>query len=401
MRKILIISFCFFVLFVYGLVLSQGRVTIIEEELAPKNPSGFYDYRGETNIHTNLNLGSAPINEVITAAQESNLDFLFVTDLNIFNRNLAIEGYHRKLLVMVGAEYSYLDSRILLYDTIDRQSFESPGQAQVLLADLLSEADHDGKADLLVLAHPFKLGYSWSGTYPPGLNGIEVINLKSLWQRGWMRSKLSFFWSAFIYPFNSQLALLRLYDEPMEELGLWDQINAERPLHGFAGVEASAKTASMGDFYFRFPSYQTSFNFLSNHVLLKSELTGELETDRKKIMEALLHGQFYMSLDILGNPKGFSASVGDRERSHPIGSHVKYYSGLKMHVHLPQVPTVPFETAILKDGVHLTSYNSQDTDYEIPGPGVYRAVVRVFSKLTLPDGQRWISWIYTNPFYIE
>ncbi len=36
-----------------------------------------------------------------------------------------------------------------------------------------------------------------------------------------------------------------------------------------------------------------------------------------------------------------------------------------------------------------------------PINGVYRVIARVFPTLTLPDGQRWITWIYSNPFYVE
>jgi hypothetical protein len=84
-----------------------------------------------------------------------------------------------------------------------------------------------------------------------------------------------------------------------------------------------------------------------------------------------------------------------------MGSRAKWQPGMKLIVHLPQKPKVPFEAAFLKDGQHLMSSNSQDTEYELQGPGVYRVVIRVFTALTLPDGQRWISWIYTNPFYLE
>lgn len=401
MRRILIASFIFFLFFSYGLVLSQIPVHVIEEELKPANPPGFYDYRGATNVHTNRNLGSGSPAEVIKAAQEAELDFLFFTDLNVFDGEPIPDGYHRQLLVIPGSAYSYLDSRLLTYDLQRRHSLESLGQAQVLLADLLSQSGRDAKQDLIVLAHPSKPGFSWTGPYPTGLDGIEVINLKSVWQKGWYRSKLSFLWSAFVYPFNSELSLLRLYEEPQEELDLWDQLSAFRPTIGMAGVDATAKTGSIEQFHLRFPSYQTSFQLLSNHVLLRSELTGEAESDRKKIVSALAGGQFYMSLDLFGNPKGFSAHIQDGEKVHEMGSQIKWAPGMKMIVRLPSIPRVPFETAILKDGQNIMTSHLLETEYELHGRGVYRVIVRVFPILTLPDGRRWITWIYSNPFYVH
>ena len=401
MRKILIVSFFFFILFVYWLVLSQLQVSVLPEELEPANHPGFYDYRGVTNVHTNRGMGGGAVQDVIRAAQDIGLDFVFVTDLNVFSGLPVPEGYHRQLLVISGDVYSYLESRLLHYDRQHKHSIESLGQAQVLLADLLSQSGPDSEADLLVLAHPSKPGFSWTGAYPTGLDGIEVINLKSVWQQAWNNSKLSFIWSALVYPFNPQFALLRLYEEPQEELALWDQLALSRPTIGIAGAEATARAGPLGSGYVRFPSYQRSFSLLSNHVLLRSELTGEPEGDRRKILGALADGQFYMCLDVLGNPKGFAAYIKDGEKTHPMGGRVKFTPGMKISVRIPRKPKVPFETKFLKDGQELMASNSLDTDYELHGKGVYRVIVRVFPTLTLPDGQRWMTWIYSNPFYVE
>ena len=62
---------------------------------------------------------------------------------------------------------------------------------------------------------------------------------------------------------------------------------------------------------------------------------------------------------------------------------------MKLIVKLPGHPLVPFEAALIKDGQHVMSSNSVDTNYDIHSKGVYRVIVRVFPTLTLPDGQRW------------
>lgn len=401
MRKILIVSFFFFILFIYWLVLSQLQVSVFPEELEPANHPNFYDYRGVTNVHTNRGMGSGSIQDVVKAAQDVGLDYLIVTDLNVFSSPPVSEGYHRKLLLLSGNVYSYLESRLIHYDRLQRHSIESIGQAQVLLADLLSQSGADSEPDLIVLAHPSKPGYAWTGAHPSGLDGIEVINLKSIWQRAWSESKLSFIWSALVYPFNPQFALLRLYEEPQHELNLWDQLSLVRPTIGLAGTEATARAGPLGSDYVRFPSYQRSFSLVSNHVLLRSELTGESESDRRKILGALADGQFYMCLDLLGNPKGFAAYIKDGEKIIPMGSRVKFTPGMKLVVRIPRKPSVPFETKFLKDGQELMASNSLETEYDIHDRGVYRVIVRVFPTLTLLDGQRWMTWIYSNPFYVE
>ncbi len=381
--------------------MSQYNVRVLPDTLELPNSTEFYDYRGATHVHSSKGFGSGTYQDIITDAQNADLDYLIFTDFNVFERNESTEGYQRQLLVMLGGSFSYLDSRILIYDVHTHRQLTSLGQVQVLLADMLSQKGRDADQDLLVLAHPFKPGFSWTGPYPSGLDGLEIINLKSVWQKAWRNSKASFFWSVLVYPFNLELALLRLYEEPKEELQLWDKLNTQQKTIGFAGNDASARTGSVGDFYFKFPSYEVAFELLSNHVLLTSELTGEAAGDRRKVMEALTAGQFYLSLDVLGNPKGFSAFIEDRDKIIPMGAKIRFHNGQRLKVRLPQKPRVPFEIAFYKGGELLMSSNSRETEYHIPGPGVYRVVVRVIPTMPLPDGKRWISWIYTNPFYVE
>ena len=406
MRKTLIASAIFFLIFFYGLILSQTRVSIIADELEPKNAPSFYDYRGVSNVHTDRNLGSGSAVEVIKAGQEAGLDFLLLTDFNQFvdplltKTNLP-DSYHRKMLVLNANEYSYLDSRLLLYGVQKQPEFESLGQAQLLLADLLSQPSTTSRDQLIVLAHPLKAGYTWNGSYPTGLDGIEIVNLKSAWKKAWDSNKASFFWSALVYPFNSELALMRLYDEPSDELQLWDQLSQSNHTIGMAGAEATARTASIGDITLKFPSYQTSFSLLSNHVLLRTELTGEAEGDRRKILTALAKGEFYVSLDAFGNPKGFTTYIQSGDHMFMMGSHVKHRAGTTLNVHLPSEPKVSYEAALYKDGQHIDSSNAVDSKFQITQPGVYRILVRVFVGFTLPDGIRWVTWIYTNPFYVD
>jgi hypothetical protein len=400
-RKTLIASFLFFALFCYGLILSQANISVLGEKLEPANTQGYFDYRGVTNVHTTRGYGSGTATDIVNAAQEAGLDFIFITDLNVFGPNPTPDGYHRQLLLLNAAEYSYLDSRLFLYDIAKQHQVESLGQTQGLLADLLSQSGPDAEQDLIVLAHPFKLGYSWSGPYPTGLDGIEVINLKSIWQKAWTNSKISFLWSVFIYPFNPRLAFLRLYEEPQEEIDLWDQLQAKQKTIGLVGADATSKAGPVGNLYVRFPAYETSFSLVSNHILLRSELTGEAEGDRRKILRALTDGQFYMSIDVLGNPKGFVTYIQDRDRIVPLGSRTKWSPGMKIMVHLPSKPRTPYEVAFFKDGEHIMSSNSVDTAFEVHGPGVYRMKVRIFTNLTLADGYRWVPWIYTNPFYVD
>lgn len=401
MRRFVFLATLFFTFFIYGLYLTQFHLSVLTEELQPKNPIGFYDYRGQVNVHTTISQGSGSPSAVIQAAQESGNDFLVLTDINDFTQNYSADGYHQRTLTLVAGQFNYVDSHLIFFDVFHRSPIDSFGKAQVILADQLSQKSSETKKDLLILAHPFKHGYAWSGPLPSGLDGFELLNLKVIWQKAWQQSKLSFLWSAFTYPFNSQLALLRLYEDPREEIEFWDSTLGHRKFVGFAGTDATAKTSSIGDFSFKFPSYQVSFGLLSNHVLLNSELTGNFNGDRKKIISALKRAQFYMSFDTLANPKGFNSYIEDQDHIYPMGSELRFAPHLFLKTRLPQKPIVDFEVTIIRDGTIIRTFNSQESKFEIPSKGVYRVVVRVIPTFPLPDGKRWLTWIYTNPFYVN
>lgn len=399
--KLLIALSGFLILYIsYGLYISQADIVVFPPGLARENASGFYDYKGVINVHTDLSIGSSSTAQVVAAANAAGLNFLLMTDLNTFDGPRFADGYHDETLVLYGQKVSYLDSRLIWYSPSGHTLGDHLGEAQVKIADLLTQPVGRNADDLLILAHPYKSGFSWSGDLPTGLDGFEVLNAKSLSNRSWENSKLSTIWSLISYPFNPRLAFLRLFSEPTEEIELFDNLSRERDVVGFAGAEASARAIPLANYLIKFPSYQRSFEFLTNHVLLRSELTGNLASDRSKIFSALKKGSFYLCLELLGDPKGFNAWLDDRGRVLPIGSSAKFSKSLTLQVRLPAAPTSFYEVVVYRDGVRYETFNQTEVSFPLTEPGVYRVQVRVSPYLPLPDAKRWITWIYTNNFRV-
>jgi hypothetical protein len=388
-------------LFSYGLFISQVNIKIISDELERSHPEGFYDYSGVINVHSSRSSGSGSVNEIIEQAQAAELDFISITDLNLFEQEPEDHQYHDKLLVMYDGQYSYLNSRLLYLGAKNKLALSGPSRSQAHLSnrlDLNSSTETDG---FLILSHPFKKGYSWKGEFPRGLHGIEILNLRQIWQDVWLNDTLSFLWTVILYPFNQNLAFIRLFEIPNREFQLWDELTSQRKTVGLAGSAAKSKIRILGQ-DIGLPRYKTLFGIVRNHVLLRSELTGEKKSDYKKIISALRAGHFYMSLDVLANPKGFIAKiVDDTPNPHIMGSEVRLTKNQELVVVLPSEPLVPFETVIYKDGKKVMASNSTETRLRLHEPGVYRAVIRVIPTFPLPDGKKWIPWIFTNPFYVK
>lgn len=400
MKSLVFASFLLVTYFLYGFYINQYDISVIPTQITRSHSQSFNDYKGVLNVHTDLSIGSAPSSFVIASAKLANLDFLMFTDLNTFNVPTTFESYHGNLLVFSAGKYSYLDSRLIYYSLKQESIGENLGEAQVKLADLLSQKTADSKDTLAILAHPYKAGYSWNGEIPTGLDGFELLNMKSLINRAWEESKLSTIWSLAIYPFNQRLAFLRLYTEPTDEIALLDKLSQQRRAVVYGGTEASARVIPLANYFIRFPSYKRSFEFMSNHILLRSELTGSFNNDRQKVFSALKNGNFYISLDMLGDPKGFVATIEDETRSYLMGSSVKLSKNMNLKVSLPLKPKDFFEIMIVRDGEVVARINDPETSFPITQPGTYRVQVRVSPLMPLPDAKKWITWIYTNPFFV-
>lgn len=141
---------------------------------------------------------------------------------------------------------------------------------------------------------------------------------------------------------------------------------------------------------------------MRNHVLLRSGSAGQCDQRRGKTRGRVSFGSvLHVARYLRGNPKGFNTVLRNRRgQVFPWVHQVAFEEGLTLEVSLPQKPAAPFDTVIYRNGERMLTSNSQVTQYFLNQPGVYRVMVRVIPTLPIPDGKKWIPWIYTNPFYV-
>ncbi len=387
--------------FSYGFYWANSEIQIYKTRKPLAHHPLFYDYKGVSHVVTSYSRGSfTPLN-ILIEATKADLDFLFFTDLNLLDRPYNLSGYNGNVFSFTNQKISYLDSHILIYSENPDFYFDSLTTATSQLHQHFYEETNEDQSYLTVLAHPFKKNHMWTGEYPNGLDGIEVINMRHLWQELWNKDRMSFLLSIATYPFNPQLSLLRLIREPRRELELWDRLSQLSPKIGILGNETTAKIFKIFGLNFTFPSYVKSFRFASNHILITSELTGQAQSDRKKIFSAIRSGQFYFSFDSLGDPKGFATYMKSGKNTYPMGSKLKLNTDLSLFVDLPKDLMVPYKIEVFKNGQLFYQAQSENTDIKIDKIGVYRVVVKIQPRLPFPDDKRWYGWVYSNPFYVQ
>ncbi len=387
----------------------QIHFPLIENTSSDLNPK-FYDYSGITHVHSKLSTGSGSIEDISRAANKARCHFIIITDLNPPLKKGEVEGYRDDVLVIWAAEYSYLGGHLLAYGLPARDLANGTGlgagmgQTQVIFNELLQQKPRPPQEGFLIAAHPYLPQHSWENLQNPGLKGMEVINLDSIWRSEIAINKLSVLWSFLILPFNPDLSYLRLFNEPLKEVAAWDEVLQKHAFVGFGGTDATANAIPFPKKSWDFPSYAQSFRLMKNHILLKSELTGSYIEDRQKVMDALYHGSFYFSLDLIGNPAGFyfiaQRSVGHNRQEYLPGQTLQL-GNLDLIVDLGHDIGIPHEIILYRNGQKVATSNGRRLKFEVKTPGAYRSTVRVIPTLPIPDGKTWFPWIYSNAIRIE
>ncbi len=397
-------AMCILGYLVYGFYLFSIDVVVNEKnnyknDFSKKQVGLYYDYVGSWNIRSTYSTGLSTIDEISKEAKLAGLDFIFFTDTNYFEPNENKTVYTDGLLISKEREFFYLDSRFLFFSTTSTYP-EDNFSLQYKMADLLSQDSSQNRDEFLGVLQINGQKTKWQGEIPSGVNSLEILNPRSMSDSVWSKSKASILWSLIIFPFNWKYAFLRLFSEPEEELAIWDNEILQKKIYGFAGAEASARAIPYAKYLMRFPSYQKSLSLVANHVILKSELNGHAVNDRKKIMNAIYNGNFYFSIDLLGDATGFQATIEQGDAVSLMGSTIEFKKNTKLKIKIPNPPKEFYEIRIIKNGSTLQVFNTNEVEFDIKESGVYRVAVRVSPLLPFPEGKRWFTWIYSNPFWV-
>lgn len=355
----------------------------------------FYDYSGVLNVHSKKSSGSGKVQDIIAAASEAELDFLFFNESDPVGRKQPRPIKFGNVHVFYGSELNYRGSKFLHTSTDENFVFSSNSDIQLFISNHLET----GGEDFLVLAHPDKSDREWTDERPPNfISGLEVLNLREAWKKSWEEHTLSFIGSLIFYPFNPSLFFLDIYSDESLSTKLWDRWSEYEDVHGFLGSDVTSKFRITKGMHINFPSYKNIFLMAQNHVLLTEELLGF--GNHEKIFKALKKGQSYFSIDILGDPKGFSFWGSTKKGKMVLmGESVNFAQVKNLNVKIPQTRE---ELKVLLyhngDVVRTESKSFQFTPKE---KGSYRVEIRVNPRFPLMRHQEWIPWIFSNPIFIK
>lgn len=383
----------------YGFMISQidfNADITSTTSLTIENKKKYNDYKGVINVHSNLGEGKGTIPEIVQAAYQAKLDFIIFTESNIYSKKLEPPTYSGDLLVLHGREYSYLKSKlILLNENFDAQEITNAANAHLYISDVLERPNND---TFIILNHPSKPGYTWQGEYSPNIDALEIINLRSNWSEAWNKSKFNFLRSLLIYPFNADYAFLNLFQPPRANLKIWYRLNNTHPKVGLLGTDAKSKLRVFKDTYLKFPSYKKIFSLGSNHILIKSELTGNVTTDSKKVLDAIKMGSLYLSLDFVGNPLGFQFYGQARKQTFSMGQEI-HKDNSEICLEFP--PHAERSRAVVYRNGEKYLETNKDLCFKADQVGVYNTIIYKKLKRVWPMRSFNIPWIFSNPIFVS
>jgi hypothetical protein len=344
-----------------------------------------YEYAGNLHVHTPYSDGEALHAQVAQAAAGAGLDFVVVTDHNVWVDGC--EGYYGKVLLLVGEEVHDVRrqpqaNHLLIYNA----------EAEVVLqaADpqgLIDEVNRQG--GFCYIAHPYEYagdGLSvipWADWDVTGYVGLEIWNYMSEF-KALVRNKLAAIYYAYLPaqgirgPF--QAALRR-----------WDELLSEgKRVSAIGSADAHGTTYSLGPLRRVLFPYEYLFRCVNTHVLTEHPLNGNLEHDRQLIYDALRAGRTWVGYDLPASTAGFRFQARSSANHALMGGELARAGAAIFEVHTPHKA----EIRLVLNGQVVAKARGRFLKYTTAETGAYRVEVYRWYRM----GRR--GWIFSSPIYV-
>ncbi len=348
---------------------------------------------GNMHCHTRYSDGEGTHSDIARAAIDAGLDFVVVTDHNVWVDGM--DGYRyigrERVLLLTGEEIHDQDrqpqkNHLLVYET----GTELAGFAHDTQELLDTVNQHNG---LAFLAHPSDPSapafneddLSWEDWSVEGYSGIELWNYMSEF-----KSKLSSKPRAIFLAYNPNLIAEGPFPEVLER---WDRLLSDgKRVHAIGGSDAHATPVSMGPLNRVIFPYEYLFRTVNTHVLLDEPLSGDASSDRDSIFSALRRGSCFVGYDLPGQTNGFRFSAHGERREVQIGAELELGLGATLQIHLPRRAQI----RLIRNGHTIQTWqNTQSAVHTVREPGAYRAEAHIQYQGKLR------AWIYSNPIFLK
>jgi len=297
-----------------------------------------YEYVGNPHVHTAYSDGKDLHAEVAQAAARAGLDFVIITDHNVWVDGC--ERYYGKVLLLVGEEIHDVRRRPQVNHLL---VYNAEAELAPLASDpqrLIDEANRRG--GLCYLAHPFEYrspispdlaAIPWADWDVTGYTGLEIWNTMSEF-KALARGKLT----AILYAYLPAFGITGPFRATLRQ---WDQLLAHgRRIAAIGGADAHGNAYSMGPLRRVVFPYEYLFRCVNTHILTERPLNGLLEHDKPLIYEALRAGHTWVGYDLPASTAGFRFHARSHANYAMMGDELIRAGATKFEVQTPHTADI-------------------------------------------------------------
>ena len=120
-----------------------------------------------------------------------------------------------------------------------------------------------------------------------------------------------------------------------ETLALWDELLSQgKRITAVGNADAHATPMTLGPIHRIIFPYEFLFRAVNTHVLTKDPLSGDLDADKRMILDAIGHGNSWVGYDMPHSTKGFRFT-GQGVTKGIMGDEIKLGSGATLQIKAP------------------------------------------------------------------
>ena len=326
---------------------------------------------GVYHIHSVFSDGHKHPDKIAKIASSVSLDFIILTDHgNPNHKCLQSQGWKEGVLVLAGSELSVNRGHLVaLAFNLPLSHFSHNAEEAAQQISALE--------GFSLIAHPYsKVSWSWGKSFC--YQGLEIINGDSILRKNFF-SSLPYLPAVLAKP---KYVLLKMMDDPCQNLKKWDELNNNHSVYGYFSTDAHLL-------------YRSLFSLLQLHLLLKNPLASDFQKAKNQVYDTLRKGKFYNAIDAAAEARGFRFLAKKGKKTILMGE----TSILDSPVTLRIIAPFPFakEIHLLRNGKTILRSTKRRVSFKAAHPGTYRVEVYLREKTPLDEN---IPWIISNPIFL-
>lgn len=365
-----------------------------------------HEVAGNMHMHTPYSDGEKWHAQIAQDAIAAGLDFIIVTDHNIWVDG--VEGYYTnengRVLLLVGEEVHNprrqpQASHFLAYGA-EKELAHFAAEPQRLIDETKAAGGYG------FLAHPHELPeltildaphLAWHDWEVDGYTGLELWNymsnfldvVKARVARLPVKWKLLAQLTAVYLALNPTKFITRPHPDT---LALWDKLLSEGKRISVVGnSDAHGTPMSFGPIHRIIYPYEFLFRAVNTHLMLPEPLSGDFQRDKQLILNAIGKGRSWVGYDMAYPTKGFRFT-GQGITKGGMGDDVRLDVGATLQVKTPQKANIRLihqgrVVAQVENDTHLTHIPVEEGAYRVECTIQYAGAER--------------GWIYSNPIYLR